>query len=179
MLLAILLVPTIGVAFGDVVVDALMVERGQPLGITGRLQSIQWACNYAATIGTGLLGGYLSSTGHADLGFLICAAVMAPALVMSIFVVREPRSAGNRPPLGAAVAALWQAARTPGVLAVGAFLLLWNFNPFSSVVLQLHMKYGLHFDEQFYGNSVALQAGARWSPVSPTASTAGGCRSRA
>jgi MFS family permease len=159
-LLVILLVPTVGVAFGDVVVDALMVERGQPLGITGRLQSIQWACNYAATIVTGLLGGYLSSSGHADLGFLICAAVLAPALVMSIFVVREPRCAAGLPRPGAAVKTLWEAAGTPGVLAVGAFLLLWNFNPFSSAVLQLHMKYALDFDEQLYGNSVALQAGA-------------------
>src|SRR5262245_52188642 len=30
-----LLIPTIGVAFADVAVDALMVERGQPLGLTG------------------------------------------------------------------------------------------------------------------------------------------------
>ena len=55
-----LFVPTIGVAFSDVVIDALMVEEGQPRGLTGRLQSVQWAAIYAATILTGVLGGYLS-----------------------------------------------------------------------------------------------------------------------
>ena len=32
--------------------DALMVEKGQPRGLTGRLQSVQWASMYAATIGS-------------------------------------------------------------------------------------------------------------------------------
>src|SRR5688500_9511052 len=68
-----LLVPTVGIAFSDVVVDALMVETGKPLGLTGRLQSVQWACLYGASIGTGVFGGWLSSTGRQPLGFLICA----------------------------------------------------------------------------------------------------------
>ena len=33
---------------GDVIVDALIVEKGQPLGLTGRFQSIQWAGANAA-----------------------------------------------------------------------------------------------------------------------------------
>src|SRR5262249_6273500 len=43
LLLAWLLLPTIGIAFGDVLVDALMVEIGQPRGLTGRFQSVQWS----------------------------------------------------------------------------------------------------------------------------------------
>jgi len=46
-LLMLLFIPTLAVAFSDVVVDALMVEKGQPLGMTGRLQSIQWGSMYA------------------------------------------------------------------------------------------------------------------------------------
>ena len=37
-LLLALLIPGIGIAFSDVVIDALMVEKGQPLALTGRLQ---------------------------------------------------------------------------------------------------------------------------------------------
>lgn len=157
-LLVVLLMATVGVAFADVVIDALMVERGQPLGITGRLQSIQWASMYAATVIAGSLGGYLTATGRQAWGFGICAAVMVPALGLSLFLVREPRSAQARPSWRAAGRALADAVRTPGVLAVGAFLFLWSFNPFSSTVLQLHMKYALHFDDQFYGNTVAVQS---------------------
>ena len=52
-----LLLPTLGVAFSDVVIDALMVEKGQTLGITGLLQSAQWTAMYAGTIIAGYLGG--------------------------------------------------------------------------------------------------------------------------
>jgi hypothetical protein len=44
------------------------------------------------------------------------------------------------------------------VLAVGGFLFLANFNPFTNTVLQVHMTRGLGFSEQFYGQTVALTA---------------------
>jgi MFS family permease len=157
-LLALLLVPTFSVAFADVVVDALMVEKGQPLGITGRLQSIQWACMYAATAVTGTLGGYLTDAHRQDLGFLICAAVMVPALFLSIFVVREKTCPRGLPSARTALRTLWHAARTPGVLAVGAFLFLWNFNPFSTAVLQQHMVNEMQLGEQFFGETLTIQA---------------------
>src|SRR5258708_33740750 len=74
-LFAWLFATTLAVAFSDVVADALMIQEGQPLGLTGRLQSIQWASMYAATIATGFVGGYLSQSGQPRLGFLICAAL--------------------------------------------------------------------------------------------------------
>ena len=56
-LLGWLMVPAVAVALADVASDALMVEHGQPLGLTGPLQAVQWGCLYAAGIVTGLLGG--------------------------------------------------------------------------------------------------------------------------
>ena len=41
--------------------------------------------------------------------------------------------------------------RQPGVVAIGAFLFLWNFNPFSSSVLYYYSIGALHFSEQFVG----------------------------
>ena len=67
------MLPTLGVAFSDVVIDALMVEKGQPLGLTGVLQSAQWTAMYAGTIVAGLLGGYLSQNNQQEAAFLICA----------------------------------------------------------------------------------------------------------
>jgi MFS family permease len=157
-LFAWLLLPTLAVAFSDVVADAMMIEEGQPLGLTGRLQSIQWASMYAATIATGLVGGHLSQTGQPRLGFLICAGLSVATLVLSIWGVRERRRAPRGGGLRAGLGALGDALRSPGILAVGAFLFLWNFNPFSNTVLQLHMTQSMGFSEQFYGNSVAIMA---------------------
>jgi MFS family permease len=46
-------------------------------------------------------------------------------------------------------------------LAVGGFLFLWTFNPFSSSVLYMHMTNVLEFHEQFFGNTEALSAAAQ------------------
>ena len=90
LLLVWLLVPTIGVAFSDVVVDALMVEEGQPRGLTGRLQSVQWTAMWAATILTGFLGGALSQRNLQEVGFLIAGLATAVSFAVALFVVREP-----------------------------------------------------------------------------------------
>ena len=50
LLFALLLPTTMAIALGDVIVDALMIEKGQPLGLTGRFQSIQWAAANAALL---------------------------------------------------------------------------------------------------------------------------------
>ena len=73
-----LFVPTVAVAFTDVVVDALMIAVGQPRGITGHLQAIQWTAIWAATILNGELGGQFSN---------------ALAVRRSVSVVRPPRPA--------------------------------------------------------------------------------------
>lgn len=159
-----LLIPTVGVAFADVVVDAIMIERGQPLGLTGRLQSIQWAANYTATIIAGSLGGYLSQHHRQDLGFLICAGAALGTLVLTIAFVREERPATptsdcldaktNR--MRTALRLVWDTATTPAILAAGGFLFLFNFNPFSQTVLHLHMTRELGHSEQFCGHMVAV-----------------------
>jgi hypothetical protein len=70
LLLVLLFLPTIGVAFSDVVIDALMVEEGQPRGMTGTLQSVQWTSNFgrlpqpARSAGPGLFDCWISHGGE-------------------------------------------------------------------------------------------------------------------
>ncbi|HEX8200614.1 MAG TPA: MFS transporter [Isosphaeraceae bacterium] len=156
-LLAWLLIPTTAVAFSDVVADGLMIDQGRPRGITGTLQAVQWACLYAATIVTGLLGGYLSAHRLERLGFLIGGGLSAVTLVLAIAVVREEPTPRPRVGLRRALRGLAPLARSRGLWTVGAFLFLWNFNPFSQAVLYLHMTRALGLGEQFYGTTVALQ----------------------
>jgi hypothetical protein len=161
-LLVRLLIPTVAVALADVAADALMIERGQPLGLTGLLQSVQWGCLYAAGIVTGPLGGALSQQKREADAFLICGGGGLVMVVLVLVCVREPPStrAAPRPDWRAALATLAGALR-PGrgsVLAVGGFLFLWHFNPFSNAVLYAHMTQGLGFSQQFYGQTVAQTA---------------------
>jgi Na+/melibiose symporter-like transporter len=157
-LLGLLLVPTVGVAFTDVVVDALMVERGQPAGLTGPLQSVQWGSMYAATVLVGLVGGLLSQHGRPDLGFLICGLATLVTLLLALFLVHERPRPAEPHRLRSAATALGHAFTNRTVLGVAGFLFLWNFNPFASSVLNVYMTRELGVSEQFYGTTVALDA---------------------
>jgi hypothetical protein len=167
LLLLVLLLPSaVAVAFSDVVVDALMVEEGQPRGMTGRLQSIQWGSIYGAGILTGVVGGALSQWGMQQAGFLIAGVFCGVSFVAVCLLVREPPpppgvydgSATARSQAGRAVGEMLATFRQPSVLAIGAFLFLWNFNPFSSTVLYYYSTETLHFDEQFVGTLGSWQA---------------------
>ena len=167
LLLLILLLPAaLAIAFSDVVVDALMVEAGQPHGMTGRLQSIQWASIYGATILTGVAGGALSQWGMQQLGFLIAGGFCAVSFLAVCLLVREPArpldagepSSTARSGARRAAAEMWSTLRQPPILAIGAFLFMWNFNPFSLTVLYYYATETLHFDEQFVGSLTSWQA---------------------
>ena len=91
-LLLLLLMPSaVAIAFSDVVIDAMMITAGQPRGMTGRLQSIQWTSMYAATIVTGVAGGALSQWGMQQAGFLVAGLSCGISLFAVWFLVRERR----------------------------------------------------------------------------------------
>lgn len=153
-----LLVPTVAVIFANVVVDAMMIEAGQPRGITGRLQSVQWAAIYAGSIVTGKMGGILSEYQEQRLAFFVCGCLMSATLVLSLIGVREAPAKVSRREWRESLAALRTALRSPGMLAVGAFTFLWYFNPFCQAVIYLHMTDYLGFSEEFYGDTMSLIA---------------------
>src|SRR5262245_3272963 len=81
----------LGLAFTDVIVDALMVESGKPLGLTGAFQSVQWGAIYAASVVIGEVGGYLAE--RRQLGATFVLAAIFP-LVSLLMVATSARSAG-------------------------------------------------------------------------------------
>jgi Na+/melibiose symporter-like transporter len=175
LLLLLLLLPTsVAIAFSDVVIDAMMIAVGQPRGMTGRLQSIQWTSMYAATIVTGVAGGALSQWGMQQAGFLIAGLSCGISLLAVWFLVRErgqpvnacaephhPNAMWQAAPRilpSHAIAEMWRTFREPSIVAIGAFLFLWNFNPFSSTVLYYYSTEALHFSEQFVGSLTSWHA---------------------
>jgi Na+/melibiose symporter-like transporter len=172
LLLLLLLPSAVAIAFSDVVIDAMMVAAGQPRGMTGRLQSIQWSSMYAATIVTGVAGGMLSQWGMQQTGFLIAGVSCGVSLLAVLFLVQERRQPAlprTKAPASAkcdvvdgcpshAIAEIWQTLREPSILAIGAFLFLWSFNPFSATVLYYYSTEALHFSEQFVGSLTSWHA---------------------
>jgi len=153
LLFALLLPTTMGIAWGDVIVDALMVEKGQPLGLTGRFQSIQWTAANAALLLMGVFGGYVAERRLQSLAFAICAGLWLFALAVTWRYAGDDRGehldAASLRETGAALLGVF---REPLFLAVCALLTLWSFNPIWGSVLYLHMTEGLGFSEQDFGN---------------------------
>src|SRR6267378_3704731 len=77
-----LLIMGLGIAFTDVLTDAMMVENGKPLGLTGAFQSVQWTAINVATLLVGLIGGYFAERRELQTGFLIAAAFPFLALMV-------------------------------------------------------------------------------------------------
>src|SRR5437867_429131 len=79
-----MLIMGLGIAFTDVLTDAMMVENGKPLGLTGAFQSVQWTAINVAILLVGIVGGYLAQHRLLQAGFLIAACFPFLALVMGV-----------------------------------------------------------------------------------------------
>jgi len=79
----------LGLAFTDVLTDAMMVENGRPRGLTGAFQAVQWACITLASVLVGELGGHLAETRSLRAAFLLAACFPLMSLSMGVSFVRE------------------------------------------------------------------------------------------
>ncbi len=157
LLLALLIVPTLGIAFTDVIADALMIEVGQPRGLTGRLQSAQWFAAWFALLLSGAVGGWLTAHDRHEVAFLLCALLWTASLVLTLGFVREPRHA-TLADRRATAAALRHAATVPGLVSIAVVSFLWDCNPLSASVHYLHMTRTLGLSEQTFGNAFSFFA---------------------
>lgn len=158
-LLLMLLLPSIGIAFADVATDAHMIETGQPLGLTGRLQSAQWGALYAAGLLLGVVGGYISQHGFFRQGIALCALFGVGTLYIALRHIEERRDLTlGKGRARRALRELGAAVRTRTVVLIAIFYFLVNFNPFSSDVLYFHMTEFLGLDEQFVGLTYSLNS---------------------
>src|SRR5262245_46305800 len=78
----------LGLAFTDVVVDALMVEYGQRWQLTGTFQAVQWASIETASVLVGIGGGAL--TEHSALRSAFLLAAIFPLLSLTVAAVGIP-----------------------------------------------------------------------------------------
>jgi MFS family permease len=148
----------LGLAFNDVLTDALMVENGRPLGLTGAFQSVQWASITVATIVVGVAGGNFAAQRNLHATFALAACFPLVSLGMVLAFVHEPSSRAD----GEAFRRTWQAIR--GALThrdmwlVASFIFFWTFSPSFGPALLYYQTDVLKFSQQFIGNLLAVQA---------------------
>jgi MFS family permease len=144
-------VMALGLAFTDVLTDALMVESGRPLGLTGAFQSVQWAAISTATILVGVVGGYLAARRDLHTAFAVAACFPLVSFTMTLLFVRETPARADR----AAFLATWEAIRTAlrerDVWVVAGFILFWTFSPSFGPALNFYQIDKLGFGQQFIG----------------------------
>jgi MFS family permease len=149
-----------GLAFTDVLCDAVMVEEGKARGLTARFQSIQWTAIYGASLVAGVAGGYLSAHVSYSRTFLLMTGFPALSFAASAWAVHEPRTRFDRATVKETLAALGEGIRSGPLWRAAAFIFLWNFTPSFGVPLQYHMVDTLGITKIQLGVLSSLGSGA-------------------
>ena len=154
-------VMSLGLAFTDVLTDAMMVERGKPLGLTGAFQSVQWASINVATILVGAIGGYLAEQRELHMGFLIAAFFPFLALVMGTAFIHEAPAKSRREEFREAWLGIKRAVGHRTMWVVAGFIFFWTFSPSIGIPLFYYQTDTLKFSQQFIGLLGSLGAAAQ------------------
>src|SRR5438876_1670710 len=155
-----LFVVGLGIAFTDVLTDAMMVENGKPLGLTGAFQSVQWTALNIAVLLVGIIGGHLAEYRMLQTGFLLVAAFPFVAFVMGAVFIHEPPAKSQREEFREALAGIKTAIRDRTMWVVAGFIFFWTFSPSIGIPLFYYQTDTLKFSQQFIGLLGSLSAGA-------------------
>ena len=148
----------LGLAFTDVLVDALMVENGKPLGLTGAFQAVQWGAVYAASVLVGELGGFLAERRSLSAAFVLAALFPLMSFGMTLFFVHDAPARADREAFRQTMAANRAALGERDVWIVAGFLFFWTFSPSFGPALLYYQADVLKFSQQFIGHLGALGA---------------------
>jgi MFS family permease len=148
----------LGLAFTDVLVDALMVETGRQLGLTGAFQAVQWATIYGASIVVGIVGGYFAERRDLHATFALAACFPLISFVLALTVIRERPARADREAFRRTGRAIREALGERDVWVVAGFILFWTFSPSFGPAFLYYQTDVLAFGQQFIGLLGALGA---------------------
>jgi MFS family permease len=127
----------LGLAFGDVLVDALMVEGGQRTGFLRKFQSLQWMWISIAGVLASVLGGQLSQRFDAPTALKIASIIaifpLLALIVASQVLVTEEPTRLSREQILASLKGLGSAFKSPTLAKMALILLLVKFAPNAGV----------------------------------------------
>jgi Na+/melibiose symporter-like transporter len=149
-----------GLAFNDVLADALMVENGRLHGLTGAFQSVQWVAITGASILVGVVGGHFAEHRDLHMAFMIAAVFPLVVLLMAAFFVHEAPTDAK----GAEFLQTWAAMRAGlgerSVWLVAGFTFLFSFSPSFGPAFLYYQTDVLGFSQQYIGGLDAISAAA-------------------
>src|SRR5947199_408684 len=148
----------LGLAFTDVLVDAMMVEIGRPRGLTGAFQSVQWACITVASVLVVVVGGRLAESRSLRAAFLLAACFPLISMLMGAFFVSEPRATFDREAFRQTLGAIREALAHRDMWLVACFILFWTFSPSFGPAFLYYQTDTLGFSQQFIGTLGSLSA---------------------
>ena len=146
----------LGLAFTDVLVDALMVENGKPRGLTGAFQAVQWGAIYTASVLVGELGGFLAERRSLSAAFVLAALFPLISFGMTLFVVHDPPARADREAFRQTMGAIRAALGERDLWIVAGFIFFWTFSPSFGPALLYYQTDVLTFSQQFIGHLGAL-----------------------
>lgn len=146
----------LGLAFTDVLVDALMVENGNPRALTGAFQAVQWGAIYTASVLVGELGGFLAERRSLSAAFVLAALFPLISFGMTLFVVHDPPARADREALRQILATVRETLGERDLWVVAGFIFFWTFSPSFGPALLYYQTDRLKFSQQFIGHLTAL-----------------------
>jgi MFS family permease len=151
----------LGLAFTDVLTDALMVENGNRLGVTGQFQAVQWASISLASILVGIGGGWLAEHKYLSVTFLVATIWPLITLTMGIFLINEPRVQVVEQQFHETWTAIRGAISSRTLWIVAGFIFCYNFSPSFGPALVYYATDVLQFSKIFLGtlDSLAYASG--------------------
>jgi predicted MFS family arabinose efflux permease len=150
----------LGVGFTDVLTDALMVENGKRVGLTGAFQSVQWGALSAASILVGVGGGYLAERRAFAAAFAVVACFPVVSFLMALLVVRETPARPTLEGFGETWSAVREALGRRDLWAVAGFTFFWAFSPSFGPAFFYYETDVLGFSQTFIGVLTSLGAAA-------------------
>jgi predicted MFS family arabinose efflux permease len=150
----------LGVGFIDVLTDALMVENGKRVGLTGAFQSVQWGALSAASILVGLGGGYLAERRAFGAAFALVACAAAVSFLMALLVVRDAPARPSLEAFGETWCAVREALGRRDLWAVAGFTFFFMFSPSFGPAFFYYETDVLGFSQTFIGVLASLGAAA-------------------
>lgn len=141
----------ISIAFSDVLCDAVMVEKGQLLNATAKLQSSQWFALGLAGIIIAFTKGYIAE--YYSLSQAVRFSLLAPIVVIifTFFVLRESRARYPKETTRQAWQGIKEAIRLKPLWAAAFFIFLFQMSPSFGSALYYYEKDVLKFSDVLIG----------------------------
>jgi MFS family permease len=151
-----------GIAFGDVLVDALMVENGQRTGRLRSFQGLQWMWMSIAGVAAALIGGQLTEHLTAPVALRVAACIATLPLVAlfiaSLRMVREEETALSRTEVIRSIKALSEVFRSKTLWKMAVILFFVNFAPNTGVAWYTYETETLKIPQSSIGIAGAIES---------------------